>query len=105
MINARRIAKMKKNAIVINVARGAVTDEAALVQAIEEERIGGIGIDVFSVEPLPKNSPYYRIADKENVILTPHTAWGSYEARCRCVREMAENAKTFFAGGNRNRVD
>ena len=67
--------------------------------------IGGIGIDVFSVEPLPKNSPYYRIADKENVILTPHTAWGSYEARCRCVREMAENAKTFFAGGNRNRVD
>lgn len=105
MISAERIGKMKKTAILINVARGAVADEAALVRAIEEERLGGIGIDVFSTEPLPVEHPYHRIMDRDNVCLTPHTAWGSYEARCRCVREMAQNVRSFFDGEIRNRVD
>ena len=105
MISAERIAMMKPTAILINVARGAVVDEAALTRAVEQERLGGIGIDVFSSEPLPPQHPFHRILDRENVCLTPHTAWGSYEARCRCVREMAKNAACFFAGEKRNRVD
>jgi len=105
MISAERIASMKPNAILINVARGAVTDEAALSEAIEQDRLGGIGIDVFSEEPLPEGHPYYRIMHRDNVILTPHTAWGSLEARNRVIREMAENIRAFFAEENRNRVE
>lgn len=105
MIDAHRLSLMKPGAILINVARGAVTDEEALTCALESGHLGGVGIDVFSAEPLPADHPYHRILDRDNVCLTPHTAWGSYEARCRCVREMAENARSFFAGGLRNRVD
>ncbi|MBQ6947736.1 MAG: hydroxyacid dehydrogenase [Clostridia bacterium] len=105
IIDARRIDLMKPGALFINVARGAVVDEEALTRAVESGRLGGIGIDVFSVEPLPSDHPYHRILDRDNVCLTPHTAWGSYEARCRCVREMAENARSFFAGETRNRVE
>lgn len=104
LINRERIALMKKNAIVINVARGAVVDEEALSDAILEERIGGIGIDVFSVEPMQSDSPYNRILDKDNVIFTPHMAWGTYEARKRCINEVAENISDFLNGGTRNRV-
>lgn len=105
MISAKRIAKMKKGAILINTARGAVTDEQALAEALEEGRLAGLGIDVFSTEPFGEDHPYHRILDKENVCFTPHTAWGSYEARCRCVREMAENIQAFYAGEIRNRVE
>ena len=105
MISAERIAKMKPTAIVVNVARGAVTNEAALAEAIEQGKLGGLGIDVFSAEPLPAEHPYHRIMKYDNVCFTPHTAWGSYEARCRCVRVMAENAQAFFAGEIKNRVE
>ncbi len=104
MISADRIRAMKPQAILVNVARGAVTDEAALVDAIEQKRLGGLGIDVFSVEPFGKEHPFYRLLAYDNVCFTPHTAWGSYEARCRCVREMAKNAAAFFAGEKRNRI-
>lgn len=105
MINADRIALMKPSAIVINVARGAVTDEKALADAILEGRIGGIGVDVFSTEPMPENHPFTAISHLDNVSLTPHMAWGSYEARMRCMREIKENIQSFFAGDTRNRVD
>lgn len=105
LINAERIAKMKKNAIVINVARGAVTDECALADAVKNNKIGGIGIDVYSAEPMTKDSPYNKILDCDNVIFTPHMAWGAYEARVRCMEEIAENIDAFFKGKIRNRVD
>ena len=95
---------MKPNAIVINVARGAVADEAALTEAIEQGRLGGLGIDVYSTEPFPADHPYQRIRRLPNVCLTPHMAWGSYEARNRCVRRMAENISEFFAGNVHNRI-
>ena len=104
LINEERIAKMKKTAILVNVSRGAVTDEAALAKAITEERIGGIGIDVYSVEPFGKDHPFNDILDKDNVCLTPHMAWGASEARNRCVREIALNASAFFDGEIRNRI-
>ncbi len=105
MISAERIAEMKPTAIVINVARGAVTDEQALADAILEGRLGGLGVDVFSTEPMPKNHPFTAISHLDNVSLTPHMAWGSYEARMRCMREIKENIQSFFAGDTRNRVD
>jgi glycerate dehydrogenase len=104
LINRERIAMMKKDAILINVARGAVVDEAAVAEAILEKRIGGIGIDVYSVEPLPEAHPYASIAGLDNVFLTPHMAWGSYEARVRCCSEVAKNIEAYIKGESRNRI-
>lgn len=104
MISRERIATMKKNAIVINVARGAVTDEGALAEAILEGRIGALGVDVYSKEPFGEDHPFYSIRHLDNVLLTPHMAWGSAESRARCVNEMAQNISAFFAGEHRNRI-
>jgi glycerate dehydrogenase len=104
MINRKRIAKMKPNAILINVARGAVCDEEALAEAIESGRLGGLGIDVYSQEPFLADHPFSRILEKENVCLTPHMAWGAYESRNRCVAEIGKNISAFFNGEKRNRI-
>ena len=105
MIGEKQIAKMKQNAIFINVARGLVADEEALTQAIEEERIGALGVDVFSVEPFGADHPYTRILDRANVLLTPHTAWGAIETRNRCMAIVAENIAAWHRGEKQNRVD
>ncbi|MCD8181570.1 MAG: hydroxyacid dehydrogenase [Firmicutes bacterium] len=105
MINEKHIAEMKDGVIFINVSRGAVADEEALVAAFENGKIGGLGIDVYSEEPMTTRSPYNRILDKNNVIFTPHMAWGAYEARVRCMDEIFKNIDTFIMGGKRNRVD
>ncbi len=104
LINSDRISTMKKTAIVVNTARGAVADEQALANAVKEGKIGGLGVDVYSVEPFPANHPYTDILGFDNVVFTPHMAWGSYEARNRCVRVMSENIKSFFSGDNKNRI-
>lgn len=103
ILSRDKIALMKKNAILVNVARGAVTDEAALADAITAGELGGLGVDVFSTEPLPADHPYSRIMDRPNVIFTPHCAWSAQEARDRCVREVAENIHAFAQGKKRNR--
>ena len=105
IIGEREIALMKKSAVLINVARGAVTDEAALAAAIAEGRLGGLGVDVYSVEPFPEEHPFYAIRHLPNVCLTPHMAWGAKEARERCLAEVAENIAAFARGERRNRVD
>lgn len=105
LISAERIALMKKDVIFINVARGAVADEAALAAAMLEGRLGGLGVDVYSTEPYPETHPYRQLSGLDNVCLTPHMAWGAYESRLRCVEEIAENIRTFVKGGERNRVD
>ena len=104
MISRERIADMKHGAIVINVARGAVTDEEALAEAIESGHLGGLGVDVYSKEPFGEDHPFSRILGRENVCLTPHMAWGSSESRARCVSTMAENIVRFFAGNAQNRI-
>ena len=80
-------------------------DEAALAEAVKQRRIGGIGVDVYTTEPLPAIHPYQEILGLPNVCLTPHMAWGGYETRVRLQEEMAENIRAFLAGGRRNRVD
>ena len=105
LIGEKQIGLMKKNAIFINVARGLVADEEALAKAIEEERLGGLGVDVFSAEPFGEDHPYTRILDRDNVILTPHTAWGAIETRNRCLQIVADNIKVWQEGERQNRVD
>ena len=105
MIDKEMISLMKKESILINVARGAVCDEAALCEAVRAGRIAGIGIDVYSKEPFSKDSPYNSVMHLPNVCLLPHMAWGAYEARERCVCEVIENINAFFNGEIRNRVE
>lgn len=105
LINAERISKMKKDVIIVNTARGAVTDEQAIAQAVMEGRIGAFGTDVYSTEPFDDAHPMFALKDMPNVLLTPHMAWGAYESRERCVNEVAKNISAFFEGQKRNRVD
>ena len=104
LINVERIASMKRNAIFINVSRGAIADETALAKAILDKKIGGLGIDVYSAEPFPENHPYTALLDLPNVCLTPHMAWGALEARQRCLNEIVLNIKAFYSGEHRNRL-
>lgn len=105
LISREMIALMKKDVIVVNAARGLVTDERAIADAVKEGRIGAFGSDVFSVEPFGTDHPFYEIKDYPNVCLTPHMAWGAYEARVRCLSEIVENIKSFKNGDTRSRVD
>lgn len=105
LFSRAKIAMMKPDALFINAARGAVTDEQALADAVKENRIGGLGVDVYSVEPFPESHPFYEIREDDRVCLTPHLAWGAYEARERCIREIVMNIKAFQEGKPRNKVN
>ncbi len=104
LINAERIGVMKKDAILINVARGAVCDEKALCNAIKEGKLGAIGVDVYTAEPFKENSPYYEVKEYPNVCLTPHMAWGSAEARNRCLFDIMKSIDAFINGEKRSRL-
>jgi glycerate dehydrogenase len=104
LINRERIAMMKKGAIIINTARGAETDEQAIAEAILNGHLGGLGCDVYTEEPFTENHPFYRLLDRDNVLLTPHNAWGSVESRARCVATIAKNIQCFFAGNPQNKI-
>lgn len=105
LIGARELGVMKRDAILINVARGAVTDENAVANAVLDGTIGGFATDVYSVEPFGDGHPMQRLIGCENVMLTPHMAWGTLEARIRCLDEVVKNIESFFDGGKRNRVN
>jgi D-3-phosphoglycerate dehydrogenase len=80
LINAARITRMKQGACLINVARGPVLDEPALLRALQTGHLGGAGLDVFETQPLPIDHPFYRL---DNVVLTPHVAGISDESMLR----------------------
>ena len=105
MIDSRRLKLMKKDAMLINVARGDVIDELAACDAVVRGEIGALASDVYSTEPLTVTSPYNAVTMQSNVILTPHMAWAAYESRVRCIKEVEKNIETFLMGGTRNRVD
>ena len=87
---------MKPTAFIVNMGRGGIVDEAALAQAIDEDRIGGAALDVYVREPLPADSPLLRTQHPEKLRFTPHTAWASVEARKRLVTAIAENIRSTF---------
>ena len=105
LINKEKINMMKPTSLLINVARGAVCDEEALTNAVLDKKIAGIGVDVYTKEPFDKNHPFNKLMGLPNVCLTPHMAWGAFEARMRCITEIAENITAFTNGKLRNRVD
>lgn len=105
IINARTISLMKPDVVLVNEARGAVLCEEDVADAVESGRIAAFGCDVYSAEPFGENHPYNRIKSYKNVILTPHAAWGAYEARERCISIIADNIETFVSGKIKNRVD
>jgi glycerate dehydrogenase len=104
IIGERELALMKPDSIIINTARGALIDAAALAAALREGRLGGAGIDVLEQEPPVDGNPLLE-AGIPNLIVTPHTAWAAREARQRCLDELAANVRAFLRGERRNRVD
>lgn len=103
LIGARELARMKPDALLINTARGALIDGAALARALKERRLGGAGIDVLPAEPPAESEPLLELG-LPNLIVTPHIAWAAFEARQRCLDEMAANIRDFLGGGRRGRV-
>ncbi len=102
LMNAEAFAKMKRSAILINVARGPVVDGNALYQALVSGQIRGAGIDVFEKEPVDADEKLTTLKDAGLLQLTPHMAWASVEARTRCVTETCLNIEAFLEGRERN---
>ena len=103
LIGARELGLMKADALLINTARGALVDGAALANALRAGRLGGAGIDVLPQEPPTDGDPLLA-SDIPNLIVTPHIAWAAREARQRCIDERAANIVDFRRGGRRGRV-
>ncbi|MGC2140414.1 MAG: NAD(P)-dependent oxidoreductase, partial [Methylovirgula sp.] len=103
MIGAAEFKKMKKDAILINTARGGLVDEKALVEALKNGEIAGAGFDVLSVEP-PKNGNVLLDANLPNLIVTPHVAWASIEAMTALANQLVDNIEAWVAGKPQNVV-
>ncbi len=104
LINLDAMRKMKKSAVLINVARGPVVNNADLYTALTEEVIAGAGLDVVEKEPIAVDNPLNKIKDSGKLIITPHIGWASVEARTRCVEEAYKNVEAFLNGKERNVV-
>jgi phosphoglycerate dehydrogenase-like enzyme len=95
LINRDRIAKMKPGSLLINTSRGAIVDEDALAEALQENRIAGAGLDVFAVEPLPSSSPLRKMP---NVLLTPHIGWQVSDVLHEFVEIAADQLAMWLKG-------
>ena len=104
LIGEKELKMMKKTAYIINVGRGAVIDEKALADAIDNGDIAGAALDVFTTEPPAEDSPVMNIKNRDKIVYTPHIAWSSVEARKRCISMTAENIEAFIKGELRNDV-
>ncbi len=103
IIGAAEFKKMKKDAILINTARGGLVDEAALVAALKSGEIAGAGFDVLTVEP-PKQGNVLLDADLPNLLITPHVAWASHEAMTGLANQLVDNIEAWVAGTPQNVV-
>lgn len=104
-IDADALKKMKKTAILINVARGQVVNNTDLYEALMSGEIAAAGLDVVEKEPLELSNPLSKIQDSNKLIITPHLAWASVEARTRCVEGAYLNIRAFLRGEDRNVVN
>jgi glycerate dehydrogenase len=105
LFDKRAFEKMKKTAILINVARGAVVVEKDLSDALINGEIAAAGLDVLSPEPMAKDSTLLKIQDSGKLIVTPHLAWASTQARTRCLDEVKKNIVSWMEGKPRNIVN
>lgn len=104
LMNYDAFRKMKRTSILVNVGRGPIINEADLKRALDEDLIGGAGLDVVCREPIAEDNPLNAIKDSSKLIITPHIAWATYEARSRLMKEVYENIQSFLAGKSRNAV-
>lgn len=102
-MNRERLGWMRPGSFLINTGRGALVDEAALVEALQLGKIGGAGLDVLSTEPPPADNPLLHL-NLPNLLITPHSAWTAREARMRLLDEVVANIEAFLKGSERNRV-
>ncbi|WP_342162458.1 D-2-hydroxyacid dehydrogenase [Methylobacterium sp. SD21] len=104
LIGAAELKRMKRNAILINTARGGLVDEAALLEALKDGTIAGAGFDVVAQEP-PRDGNILCEADLPNLIVTPHVAWASKEAMQILADQLVDNVEAFVAGKPQNVVE
>ena len=104
IINKEALSQMKKSAVLVNMARGPVVNEEDLAWALENDVIRGAATDVMSKEPILPENPLNRIKDSRKLLITPHMAWASVEARTRVVMETCKNIEAFAKGEPRNVV-
>lgn len=97
LLDYERIAQMKPTALLLNTSRGGIINEADLARALDNDLIAGAAIDVFTQEPIPAQHPYLHLQKKEKLLLAPHIAWSSIEARTRLVEKVAENIRGYLA--------
>ncbi|MCD8130783.1 MAG: hydroxyacid dehydrogenase [Lachnospiraceae bacterium] len=105
LIDLDALRKMKKTAVLINVARGPVVNNKDLYQALTEGTIAAAGLDVLEKEPITADNPLGTIMDSQKLFITPHLAWASVEARIRCVNEVRANIQAYQNGQMRNVVN
>lgn len=105
LMNKEAFDKMKKTAILINVARGPVVNTQDLYEALIQGKIMAAGLDVLEKEPMEASNPLAKIKDSTKLIITPHMAWASIEARTRLVEEVVRNIEAFLDGKDRNVVN
>lgn len=104
LMNYDAFCKMKESAYFINVGRGPIVVEEDLARALEEDQIRAGGLDVLCVEPMSIDNPLLKFKDSSKIIITPHVAWATSEARQRCVDVVTENIKAFLRGEEQNVV-
>jgi len=95
LIDAEELNMMKQNAVLINVARGGIVNEKALVTALNENKIAGAGVDVFTNEPIEEESPFFNVVNQDKIVLSPHIAWASTEARQTLIEKVLKNIEEF----------
>jgi glycerate dehydrogenase len=95
---------MKKNAVLLNLGRGPIVNENALAEALTKDWIGAAGLDVLAVEPMLESNPLSKIKDSSKLIITPHIAWATVEARQRVAEEVYKNIVAFNNGESRSVV-
>lgn len=104
LIGERELQLMKDSAVLINVGRGPIVNQEALAEALLRDKIAGAGLDVLAVEPMAADNPLIKIQDSTKLIITPHIAWATVEARIRCANEVYKNIEAFYRGETRNVV-
>ena len=102
LVNEKTLALMKKNAVIINTARGGIVDENALVSALEKGKIRAYYADVLTVEPMKQDCVLF---NAKNCYLTPHVAWAGAETRVRLVKIVTENLRAYLKGEPQNKVN
>ncbi|MDD3174186.1 MAG: D-2-hydroxyacid dehydrogenase [Herbinix sp.] len=104
LISEEELRKMKSNTVLLNLGRGPIVNEQALAKALKEEWIAAAGLDVLAIEPMSENNPLIEIQDSTKLIITPHIAWATVEARQRVTEEVFKNITAFQNGEGRNIV-